>query len=59
MSALGDENIRRLDIAVDDAFGVGCFEGVSDFDAPIEHLLERKRLALDAMLQRRYRPKTP
>ena len=32
VAALGDENIRRLDVAVDDAFGVGGIEPVRNLD---------------------------
>ena len=32
VSALGDKDVRRLDVAVDDAFGVGGVERVGDLD---------------------------
>ena len=49
----GDENIRRLDIAMDDSSGVRGIEGIGDFNAQFEQGLKLKRLAADAMLQRR------
>ena len=52
LAALGDENIRGLDIAVNDAFGVRGFERVGDLDAEIEKLLGLERAAFDAMLER-------
>ena len=36
VAALGDEYIRGLDVAVDDAFGVGGIERVGDFDGQRE-----------------------
>jgi hypothetical protein len=32
VAALGDENIRRLDVAVDNALGVRSVERIGDFD---------------------------
>src|SRR5882724_5483263 len=37
MAAFGDENVVRLDIAMDDAFGMGGIKGVCDFDGQREH----------------------
>src|SRR5580700_12249612 len=51
-AALGDENICRLDIAMDDAFGVRSIERVGDLNAYIYDLIERHRAAGDAMLER-------
>jgi len=33
MTALGDEQVCRFDIAMDDTFGVGCVERVCDLDS--------------------------
>jgi hypothetical protein len=33
MSTLGDEDVRGLDVAVDDAFGVGGVESVGNLDS--------------------------
>ena len=35
VAALGDENIRRLDVAVDDALGVRGIERVGNFDGEV------------------------
>ncbi len=48
----GDENIGRLDIAMDDALGVRRFEPFGDFDAQIEQQIERERLPTDPVLER-------
>ena len=53
MIARGDENIRGLDVAMNDAFGMGDIEGVGDFYRQIEQKVEFKRTARDAMLQGR------
>ena len=47
-----DENIRRLDVAMHDAAGVRSLERVGDFQAEIEHALERQRARRDLVLQR-------
>ncbi len=43
--ARGDENVGGLDVAVDDALGVGGFESVGDLDRERKQLIDRKRLA--------------
>ena len=48
----GDENIGRLDVAVNDALGMRRFEPFGDLDAQFEQQIERKRLAVDAVLER-------
>jgi hypothetical protein len=48
----GDENIRRLDVAVNDSLGVRRFEPFGDLDTQFEQQIERERLAVDAMLER-------
>jgi hypothetical protein len=51
-AAGGDEEIRGLDVAMNDAALVGSFERVEDSDADFEELIERNGLAVDAMLER-------
>ncbi len=50
--ALGDKYICRLDVPVDDAFGMRCIKRVRNFDPPGQHLLDWQRLAGNAVLQR-------
>ena len=50
--ALGDEDVRGLDVAVDDAALVRGVERVGDLDRRVEQTLERQRPAADAVLQR-------
>jgi hypothetical protein len=52
VSALGDEKVRGLDVAVNDSFGVRRVEGVRDFDAEVEEGFEFDRPGADAVLQR-------
>ena len=52
MAARGDENIRGLDVAMDDAFGVRGIEGVGDLDGEFEGFFDGQRLAGNAVLQR-------
>ena len=52
MAALGDKNIRGLDVAMDDAFGVRCVERVSNFDGQRHGGVYLHRAAGNAMLQR-------
>ena len=51
MAALGDENVGGLDVAMDDAFGVGGVEGVGDLDGERENRLGLHRPAADAVLE--------
>ena len=51
MAALSDEDVGRLDIAMNDAFGVRCIEGVGDFDCHREQHFRFQGAARDAMLQ--------
>ena len=52
VAALGDEYVRRFDVAVDDAFFVRCVERVSHFYAQLQQQIHRQRLAPDTMLER-------
>ena len=52
VSAPGDKNVGRLDIAMDDAAGVRRIERVGDLDAEREQFLHRHGLAADFLLQR-------
>ena len=52
MAALGDEDVGRLDVAVDDAFCVSCVERVGNLDGQGENSLGFHRRPVDAMLQR-------
>jgi hypothetical protein len=45
VAAFGNEEIARLEIAVNDALGVGSIESVGDFYANIEKLLSPKPVA--------------
>jgi len=47
--ALGNENVLRLDVAMDDAFGVCRDERVRRLRAPIEQGIERQRLSSNAL----------
>ena len=53
MAARSDENIRRLDVSMNDSFRVRHIQSVGNFDGEIEQHLKLKRTAGDAMLQRR------
>ena len=51
LAATGDENVGRLDVAVDDAFGVGGIERIGDLDGKVNNLLGRERAAANAHIQ--------
>ena len=51
MAAVGDENVGGLDVAMDDAFGVGGIEGIGDFDGDGEEGFDLDRAAGDAVLE--------
>jgi hypothetical protein len=50
--SLGDKNVGRLDIAVDDSLSVRSIQGIRDFAAQLQHLLRRYRFAGNPFLQR-------
>ncbi len=52
MAALGDKNVCRFDVAVDDTFGVSYVEAVRDLDTEIEDGVHFHRPPADAVLQR-------
>ena len=51
MAARVYENIRRLDVAMNDAFGVCHVQGIGNFDGEIEQQFEFQRSASDAVFQ--------
>ncbi len=53
MPALGDKNIRGLDVAMHDPFRVRCVQSVRYFDPDLEQPIHFHRLARDQVLQRR------
>src|SRR5580704_14445076 len=53
MAPLGDEDVRRFDVAVHDAGGVSRIEGIGDFDGDREKNFRFQRTPRDAMLQSR------
>ena len=50
-AAPGDEHVGRLDVAMNDAFGVGYVQSVGNLNAEIENALERQRLAANVVAQ--------
>src|SRR5208337_1590649 len=52
LAAARDENIRRLDIAMDNTVGVRGIQRVGNLHRELQHLVQPHRLAFDAMLQR-------
>ena len=59
MAAAGDEDVRRLDVAVDDPGGVRGIQRVGDLDAERQQRVDLERAAGDALLQRRALQDTP
>jgi hypothetical protein len=49
--AIGDKNIRGLDVAMHDAFAVRGVERVGNFDAEVEQRFEFERASADRMFQ--------
>jgi hypothetical protein len=52
VTTLGDENVRRLDVAMDDALRMRGIEGVGNLDGERENQFGFERTPSDAMLQR-------
>ncbi len=52
VAARGDEDVGRLDVAVDDPFRVGSVEGVGDLDGGVEKQIELEGAAGDAFTKR-------
>ena len=52
LAALGDENIRWLDVAMDDAFRMGRVERVGNLRGQVQQHMERHRPTADPLLQR-------
>ena len=52
MTAIGDKDICRLDIAMNDALAVRRVEGIGDFDPDGEELIQFHRTAVDQVLER-------
>jgi hypothetical protein len=53
VAASGDEQVRRLDIAVDDSGVVRRLESVGDLDGHRQQQVDIERVPSDAVLQRR------
>ena len=51
VSALGDEDVGGLDVAMDNSLGVGGVESVGDFDADVQENLNIKRAAHHQVLE--------
>jgi len=52
MPALGDEQIRGLDVAMHDAFGVRGVKRIGNFNRKLEQKVGLERLPPDAVLKR-------
>ena len=52
VAARGDEDVRGLDVAMDDALRVCRIERVGDFDAELDDPIELERVSLDEMFER-------
>ena len=51
VAALGDENVGGLDVAVNDAFGVGGIESVGNLDTEVEEIFQIDARAGDHVLE--------
>src|SRR5580704_15162036 len=52
VAALGDKNVGRFNVAVDDSFAVGRVERVGDVNAQVQKQFQIQGAARDAVLQR-------
>src|SRR5580658_7222870 len=52
MTTLGDKDVRRLDVAVDDSFSMRGIEGIGNLDGKRENQFRFQRMPADAVLQR-------
>src|SRR6185369_10086240 len=52
LSSGSDEDVGRLDVSVNNAFGMGRFEGVGDLDGKCEQLLDFDGLVAYPLAQR-------
>ena len=52
LTSIRDEDVGRLDVAVDYAFGVRSVQRIGDLDAQIEHRFDLQRLAIDLVPER-------
>jgi hypothetical protein len=50
VTAIGDENVGGLDVAVDDPFGVRGIESIANLDAEFEQPVQLERPALYEVL---------
>ena len=51
LPARGDEDIRRLDVAVDDPLRVGRIQAICNLNRQVQQLIRLKRLAFDAVFK--------
>src|SRR5207253_11037321 len=51
VSAIGHEKICRLNVAMDDALGMGGFESVGDLDTDVEEALKFEWAAKEQLLE--------
>ncbi len=59
LAAIGDEDVGRLDVAMDDPLDMRRLERIRDLDRQFEHGLDRERRAADRMLERLPLEQTP
>ena len=51
LATFGHEDIRRLDIAVNDSFGVGGIQSFRYLDSKFQYFFKRKRFPMDVTAQ--------